>query len=246
MRLLIVPAAGRGTRLGSPTPKALVHVNGRPMLDWLVELYRQYVDRMVVVAHPSFANDVESWGSRERNVDVVQQASPTGMLDAVLLALPVVVRTRPDWLWITWCDQIGVLPRTVERLDRETSVAGRALVLPTVRQRDPYIHMERDATGRITRVLHRREGDALPDEGESDMGLFALTGAAFENELPQYAREPHVGGRTGERNFLPFIPWLSMRAEVATFPSTHPMESLGVNTPEDLKTMEAWLRERRP
>jgi bifunctional UDP-N-acetylglucosamine pyrophosphorylase/glucosamine-1-phosphate N-acetyltransferase len=244
-RVLVVPAAGRGSRLQSPRPKALVPVNGRPMLDYLTGLYGGQVDRFVVVAHPSFACELEEWGSRQHAaVEVVEQISPTGMLDAILLAAPLVSRAAPDWVWVTWCDQIGVLPATVGRLAGETSIPGRALVLPTVRTSQPYVHLERDRTGRITRVLHRREGDAMPEEGESDMGLFALTRDAFDNDLVQYSRESAIGSGTGERNFLPFIPWLAARATVATFPSTDPMEALGVNTPEDLAAMEAWLRER--
>jgi molybdopterin-guanine dinucleotide biosynthesis protein A len=243
-RLVVVPAAGRGSRLGASEPKALVPVGGRPMLDWLADLYAPHVDRLVVVAHPSFAGSVEQWATAAGNVDVVQQASPTGMLDAILCALPVVRRFRPDWIWITWCDQIGVLPETVARLARETSIRDRALVMPTVPQRHPYIHLSRDSIGRITRVLHRREGDEMPEEGESDLGLFALTRVAFEDHLVRFAREAHVGGGTGERNFLPFVPWLAARAVVATFPCTHPMEALGVNTREDLRAMQTWLVER--
>lgn len=243
MRLLIVPAAGRGSRLGLPTPKALVSVNGQPMLDRLVDLYRGYVDRIVVVSHPSFSADVAA--RVPEHADVVEQPAPTGMLDAILLASPIVSRVAPDWVWITWCDQIGVMPATLQRLGDDTAVAGRAMVFPTVRQQNPYIHLQRDSAGRIVRVLHRREGDPMPAEGESDMGLFALTRDAFDNDLRQYSRDAVVGGATGERNFLPFIPWLAQRASVTTFPCTDPMEALGVNTPEDLRIMEAWLRERR-
>ena len=239
-----MPAAGRGSRLRSALPKALVPVGGRPMLDWLADLYRPHVDRIVVVAHPSFAGEIEEWATRAGDADVVEQSAPTGMLDAILLTAPAVSRLAPEWIWVTWCDQIGVLPETVNRLEQETAIRGRALVMPTARQRDPYIHFERDADGRITRVLQRREGDRMPAEGESDMGLFALTRSAFEDELAGYAREARTGGETGERNFLPFIPWLAARAEVATFSCAHPMEALGVNTPEDLQAMQGWLRER--
>jgi len=243
-RVLVIPAAGRGSRLQSDRPKALVRVAGRPMLDWLLDLYRSYIDRIVVVAHPCFRREVERWGEDYGGVDVVEQPSPTGMLDAILLSSAAAIRSAPDWVWITWCDQIGVMPATVAGLVAETSARGRALVLPTVRQRDPYIHFERDASGRIARVLQRREGDAMPAEGESDMGLFALTRRAFEHDLQLYSTQAGVSGGTGERNFLPFIPWLAARGDVATFPSTDPMEALGVNTPQDMQMMEQWLRER--
>jgi len=244
-RLLVIPAAGLGTRLKSSQPKALVAVNGRPMLDHLVDLYASYVDYTVVIAHPSFAGDLEAWADEAGYSEVVQQPSPTGMLDAILLAAPAVMRLRPDSIWITWCDQVGVLPATVQRLaDVSSPEPLPALVFPTVRRTAPYIHFERDTAGRITDVLHRREGDSMPAEGESDMGLFALSRAAFDSELHQYASEVVAGRSTGERNFLPFIAWLSSRAPVITFPCTDPMEAVGINTPEELQQVEDWLRRR--
>ena len=51
-RLLVIPAAGLGSRLGAGVPKVLVPVAGVPMLDRLLDLYRSAVDRVVVVAVP--------------------------------------------------------------------------------------------------------------------------------------------------------------------------------------------------
>lgn len=244
-RLLVIPAAGLGTRLQSSRPKALVPVNGRPMLDHLVDLYASYVDYTVVVAHPSFAADIEGWADEAGYSEVVQQASPTGMLDAILLAAPAVMRLRPDAIWITWCDQVGIHPETVARL-AQVSDANPAtpLVMPTARRRDPYIHLERDKGGRIVRVLHRREGDRLPEVGESDMGLFSLSREAFLQALPEFSKTVSRGGATGERNFLPFIPWVAERGEVMTFGCVDEMEAVGINTAEDLEAVEKYIRVR--
>ena len=164
------------------------------------------------------------------------------MLDAILLAAPFVRRTAPASVWITWCDQVAVQSSTIEKLAMHTSqVVHPAIVLPTVLRDHPYIHFERDAAGRITRVLHRREGEEMPLNGESDMGLFALSPLAFNELLPQYARDVAVGGATGERNFLPFSPWVARAHDVVTFPCTNPIEAVGVNTPEELKMVEDYL-----
>lgn len=226
-------------------PKPLVPVNGRPMLDHVVALYERYVTHTVVVAHPTSAAQIGRWADERGGAEVVQQPEPTGMLDAILLAQPAVMRLRPAWIWITWCDQVGVLPHTIERLARETSVTPPpALVLPTVRLADPYTHFERDADGRIMGFLQRREGDSMPAAGESDMGLFALSGETFDTDLAEYARNPAIGAATRERLFVPFVAWLARRRTVVTFPCTDPMEAVGINTPDDLHRVEAWLRER--
>jgi len=246
MRLLIIPAAGLGSRLGAARPKPLVDVNGRPMLDHLADLYEPFVDETLVVANPASAAGIADWGrAAAGRVSVTEQPSPTGMLDAVLLAAAFVHRLRPDDVWITWSDQVGVLPPTVERLAEAMAAVPRAaLALPTVARRHPYIHFERDAVGRISRLRQRREGDAMPDEGESDMGLFAMTRGTFEDDLQAYARQVNAGSATGERNFVPFVPWLAQRKTVVTFPCTDPMEAVGINTPDELRQVEAWLRSR--
>ena len=76
------------------------------------------------------------------------------------------------------------------------------------------------------------------------MGLFSLSRAAYLEALQDFARDTAPGHGTGERNFLPFIPWLASRDAVATIACTDPREAIGINTPDDLQRVERWLRDR--
>lgn len=241
-RLLIVPAAGLGSRLGGSVPKLLVPVNGRSMIDRVLELHAA-ADRAALIVHPSAAESVRArFGD---GVDIFVQHEPTGMLDAILLARPAVETHRPRRIGITWCDQVAIHPQTIERLfDATTAPADPAIALATCAQPDPYIHFERDAGGRIVRVLQRREGDLMPPVGESDAGLFDLSQSAFLDLLPEYARDVSAGTGTGERNFLPFVPWTAARAPVTTIACLDREESIGVNTPAELERIERYLRDR--
>ena len=82
----------------------------------------------------------------------------------------------------------------------------------------------------------------MPAVGESDMGLFSLTTAAFLEKLPEYGAQATRGRRTGERNFLPFVPWLAVRSQVATFSVADSIEAQGINTSDDLAAIERHLR----
>lgn len=242
-RLLLVPAAGLGTRLGGSIPKLLVPVQGRPMIEHLLALYASIATRAVVVVHPTAEAAVRM--QLDTRADIVVQHEPTGMLDAILLAKGYVDRHRPRRVLVTWCDQLAIHPRTIERLEAVTRGPDRpSLALPTCIRPDPYIHFVRDDRGRIQRVLHRREGDAMPDVGESDAGVFDLSWRAYRELLPEFAREGELGAGTGERNFLPFVAWLARREDVVTVPCTSADETIGVNTPEELAHVERHLAQR--
>jgi bifunctional UDP-N-acetylglucosamine pyrophosphorylase/glucosamine-1-phosphate N-acetyltransferase len=246
-RLLIVPAAGAGTRLGRERPKLLVRVDGRPMIDHVLRLYARLAARAVLVVSPSALTAVRHHlASAPLPIDVVVQEEPTGMLDAILLASHTVERWQPRRVWITWCDQIALLPETLDSLrDADEAEPEPPLALPTCRMTEPYVHIERDSSGRIARVLHRREGDPMPLIGETDAGLFDLSFAAYRYELRAYAAAPQIGARTGERNFVPFVVWMAARGPVITVPCRIREEALGVNTPGELAEIEAHLRARR-
>src|SRR5690348_3306869 len=85
-RALIVPAAGRGSRLGSALPKLLVPVNGRPMIDWVLDQHASFADRFYLVVSPGAFDAVRAhFAGRDLALSLSVQPEPTGMLDAILI-----------------------------------------------------------------------------------------------------------------------------------------------------------------
>jgi bifunctional UDP-N-acetylglucosamine pyrophosphorylase / glucosamine-1-phosphate N-acetyltransferase len=246
-RVLVIPSAGTGSRLGANVPKLLVPVNGQPMIQHLLTLYAHDAERVVVIVAPSAVAAVsQALGGAIPPVSLVVQPEPTGMLDAILLAGDAVSLAQPRRVLVTWCDQVAILPQTVAAV--VTASRGNpepSLVMPTCRGPHPYVHLVRDGHGRIVRVLHRREGDEMPASGESDAGVFDLSAESYLEWLPKYAAAPELGARTGERNFVPFVAWVAERGSVATVPCSEPEEAVGINTPEELARLEAHLRRRQ-
>lgn len=241
--VMIIPAAGLGSRLRSGIPKPLFPVNGRPMVDYLLNLYGAVVESFILVLNPLCVDRVRDYCSRyDLDIGYVIQDEPTGMLDALLIPREH-LRTRGwDGIWVTWCDQIAVHPQTVAALSRaSTRFPQTALIFPTIAKAKPYVHFSRGAHGGIAGVLHAREGDRMPEIGESDIGLFRLSREAYLEYLPEYSRGALRGRITQEKNFLPFIPWLNGRAEVRTFPGWDEVESVGVNDLADLQKVESHL-----
>jgi UDP-N-acetylglucosamine diphosphorylase / glucose-1-phosphate thymidylyltransferase / UDP-N-acetylgalactosamine diphosphorylase / glucosamine-1-phosphate N-acetyltransferase / galactosamine-1-phosphate N-acetyltransferase len=85
----VILAAGLGTRLRPHTlhtPKPLLPVRGRPILDWTFGALPPQVDRVVVVVH-YLAEQVEEFLRRQTWIphwEVVHQTTPRGTGDALL------------------------------------------------------------------------------------------------------------------------------------------------------------------
>lgn len=242
--MLLIPAAGRGTRLGGSQPKLLTPVAGRAMIDWILDRHTRFVQSIVIVVNPADTSKVhQHLDDRYIDIRLVEQPTPTGMLDAILLGASAVRVAKPQRVWMTWCDQVGISASTVNALaELDAASPAPEVILPVAQQRSPYIHFDRTADGRLTRVRQRREGDDMPSTGTSDSGLFSLSIDAFERWLPDYAATAASAPCTGERNFLPFLPWMATRGQVTTF-EVDPLEAQGINTPEDLVAVEQRLRQ---
>jgi len=212
------------------------------MIDHVLDRYQGEVDATVIVVNPASRLMVaEHLRQRTPAVVLAEQAAPTGMLDAILAASGDALKIHPDRIWITWCDQVGISAATVAALKAlENTSPDLEVIVPVVTQPSPYVHFDRDPGGRLVAVRQRREGDIMPAIGTSDAGLFSLSRVAFNRWLPEFARAATPGTLTGERNFLPFLPWLAVGSAVGTF-EIPAEEAEGINTPEQLATAERRL-----
>ncbi len=115
MAVALLVAAGRGTRLGSDGPKALVAVAGRPMLDWSLDAMRavQEIDQIVValpegVQVPAGTIGVPGGTERSHSVLAALRASvgdPVVVHDAARpLVTPALVRRALAALEQHGCD----------------------------------------------------------------------------------------------------------------------------------------------
>jgi len=242
----IIPAAGKGSRLGYHLPKALYPLLGRPVLEWVIDAVRTTVRHFVFVLSPEGKVHVEPLIEKllGEKADIVIQKEPTGMGDAVLLAEEKV--QTPNCL-IVWGDQVMLNPHTVEAcatLHEACSVAN--LTLPTVIKFNPYIHIERNADLKIKRVLQYRENELDIETGESDCGLFLFSRNILFEILKEARNDSSsIGLSTGEFNLLQSLPRFEENSGIVqTVRIENELECLGVNTPEEAKYAENGLIER--
>ena len=120
----IVPAAGSGTRLGAPGPKAFVPFRGRPLLEWSVDALRAVCERVVVAVpagHEQPPDRVTGGPSRSASVRLALEAAPEARVVVVHDAARPLVTP-------------GLVRRCVEALEGVDGAIAAAPVTDTVKE----------------------------------------------------------------------------------------------------------------
>ena len=135
MAVALIVAAGRGERLGSDRPKALVTLGGRPMLEWSVEALRSVpaIER-IVVALPAGALGDAPEGTVAVAGGAVRSASVREALRACPEGDPVVVHDAARPL-----APARLFERALAQLERSGADAAIAAapVSDTIKEVDP-------------------------------------------------------------------------------------------------------------
>ena len=227
-RLLIVPAAGTGSRLKSTLPKLLVPVAGRPMIDHVLALYAGIVDagrdrRPAFRAGecPAAPRDSADAGGVVRPAGTHRHArrDPAGAAGG---------RAR---IGRDGCGSPGATRlRCVRRRSPHSSglmmqSPEPPLALPTCRRVTiPTCTSIATAIGSPACVIAARATRCLTSAKRTRAcSIFLLM--AYLHDLPAYAASPEIGARTGERNFVPFVSWMSARGPVVTVACSEPRGS---------------------
>ncbi len=244
----IIPAAGRGSRLGYDRPKILYPIAGRPILSWLLDLVSPHCERVVFVLSPSGVDEVEPEIRRLCPIEweIRIQSEPRGMGDAVLQAGPAV---RTENCMVIWGDQVALRSETLERgVAEHESRSGALLTIPTILRKNPYIHFETDAQGRLKSVLEARERPIPHEFGENDCGLFFFDSDTLFAELERARSDGSARGKTtGEFNLLPLLPRFDRNpGAVRLLRIVRPEETYGINTIADAELVSSYLEGLKP
>lgn len=240
--IVVVLAAGHGTRMNSPLPKVLHPICGRPMVAWPA---RAALDagahHVVVVGGPDRALAPHL---PERTALAVQ-ASPRGTGDAVRCAADHIDRTRP--VVVLAGDVPLITAETIARLVEAHAASGAAATMLTMRLEDPsgYGRVVRDERGDVVRVAETKEpGDATLIElaiREVNTGVLCFDGAALLDVLGSLEAE----NAQGELHLPDTLPMLRAAGHrVAAYESDDPAVCLGVNDQIGLADVRALAQHR--
>ncbi len=158
-KIALILAAGKGKRMKSDLPKVLHKLNGKYVVDHVIDSARQAgIDRQILVIGHQADSVRESLADRE--VEFVLQAEQLGTGHAVMMAEALLKGFDGD-LVVLCGDMPLVKARTIEKLVAERERLKAAAVVLTVVLDDPaaYGRVVRDQNGLLRRIVEFRDAD---------------------------------------------------------------------------------------
>lgn len=178
----VILAAGLGRRLRpytETTPKPLLLVQGRPILDWIIGALPAEVNRLLVVVN-YLAEQIEAYLARQRRIDdwqTVMQPAPRGTGDAFRACRPLLHGDR--YLVLNADDLYGAAD-----LKRLTAHQAAVLAHPVAEPRQFGIVFLR-ADGSLDRIEEKPD---IPGPQLANIGAYVFPRSVFEIELTQSPR----------------------------------------------------------
>ena len=248
--VLIVLAAGMGTRMRSSLPKPFHPVAGRPMIDRVLRAGAAAEPDLIAVVVSEATRDVRDHVDPSLDLSLVPQLEMRGTGDAVRRVFDADGLVPDDaTVIVVYCDHPLLDGGTVRNVADQARTSRRRVtvvscVLPNA---GPYGRIVRDPDGRPVDVVERADDDPALRVGESEIntGMMALDARWARGALARLT--PSTA--TGELYLTELIGMaVRDRGDRDEWPvgvvRADPMLSLGVNDRVQLAAAEAALRNR--
>jgi bifunctional UDP-N-acetylglucosamine pyrophosphorylase/glucosamine-1-phosphate N-acetyltransferase len=241
--MIVVLAAGKGTRMKSDLPKVMHQVGGRSMLGHVLALARAAsADRTVVVVGPGMDNVRAAAQSFAPEAEVFVQENQLGTADAVKSAHAAIAAHQGD-VMVLYADTPLILTDTIARL-RATLEAGTSVAVLGFDAEDPegYGRLITQPDGTLDAI--REDKDASEAEREirlCNSGVMAFRVPDLAGVLSRIGNA-NAKGEYYLTDAVQIIRADGGRAAVVRCSQT---EMLGVNSRVELAEAEALFQARR-
>jgi len=244
--VVVILAAGQGTRMRSATPKVLHPLCGRPVIAWPIAAARDAgAQKVVVVGGPDRALEPAVAQQDDPTVVLAVQQEARGTADAVASAQEHIDRDAPV---IVVCGDVPLMTGEALRALAATHAQHHAsATMLTMILDDPtgYGRVVRGLDGAVERVVEtKKPGDAAPGEleiREVNGGVYAFAGGDLLDALAE-VRADNAQGELYLPDVLPIL-----RAQdkvVAAHTVDDPALALGINDRGDLAKVRAIAQQR--
>ena len=239
-KIALILAAGKGKRMKSDLPKVLHKLNGRYIVEYVMDSARQAgLNRQIMVIGHQAELVRETF--KHMNAEFVVQAEQLGTGHAVMMAEPRLSDYSGD-LVVLCGDMPLVKPRTIERLVSERCRLDAAAVVMSAVLDDPghYGRIVRDNEGLLRAIVEYRDADEVTRQiREVNTGAYCFDWKELQPILAQLSNH----NDQGEYYLTDSIAILVKKGRrVGAFIAEDPLEGLGVNSIGELHKIEKLIK----
>lgn len=242
----VVLAAGKSTRTGTPIPKVLLPLAGRPVLEYVLDTCRAAgIGRTIIIIGWQGELVRQRFAGYPSPLEFVEQVKQEGTADAVLSCRSVI---RPDEDVVVLSGDVPLLQTaTLKNLIARHHLDDADLTLLSAVVDNPkgYGRVVRDPAGRILKIVEDR--DATPAQREikeMNVGLYAFNWGRVLADLERITPSPV----TGEFYLTRLVDLVAARRGcISSAFTAAPSEFMGINTLEEHRQVEQQLMQmKRP
>lgn len=243
----IILAAGKGTRmnegLASPIPKVMFELNGKPIIDWSVNLIKKSgVEKIVLVVGYKQELIKEYCGS---SVEYALQEEQLGTGHAVMMAEDI-LKDQAESVIVFYGDNPLYKPETVQKIIELYEQEKPTVAMLSVVFDDPnfwaFGRILRDANSEVIGIKEHKDcSDKEREIQESNPGFYIFNAAWLWENLNK------IGNENAQKEYyLTDIIELAkaQNKRIVAMPVSEESEALGINNPQQLKEAEAVLKSR--
>ena len=238
----VILAAGYGKRLGTKGQKVIQKVFGKPMLSYLLSTIKKISPQKIVIVVGYKKEEVFKELEGEK-VEYVEQPQLLGTADAVAKTKDILNNYNGDIL-VTYGDIPFITKETLEKLieihKKEKSIC--TILTTIVENPKGYGRIKRDKKGNIIKIVE--EVNASEEEKkikEINAGVYVFKKQPLFDTISKISLDP-----IKKEYYLTDVIKVFVKngEKISTYLTPEPEETLGINTPEDLKKAEEFLKRR--
>lgn len=234
----IILAGGRGTRLNSTeVNKVTLPFNGRPMIDYGVDLMNQLASQIVVVVG-AFEDSVREVLKQYSDVRFAKQDEQLGTGHAAQIGFKELSENPPKQVLVGYGDHLMFYEpgRVQEMIDRHIREQAAISFVTTIHEQPDELawgRVERDDAGDVMDIVEHKDADEKQRAiTELNAGLYCFDYAFLEEFLPQI----HASAVTGEY-YLTDLVTIACGRQMKVLAVPFPFEEvgIGINSPTELE-----------